>query len=124
MNIRDKIVKAELHNEVIDVPGWDVKIEVRARTVKQQYELLDKSRKANGDIDGMMLAVETILACSYDPDTGEKVFDPADRDTLLNSDSAAFNVLLSASNRAAGLEDLDEVEARLKETPPDDNSSS
>jgi hypothetical protein len=124
VSIRDKIVKAELHNESVDVPGWNVKIEVRARTVKQQYDLLEKARKPDGEIDGMLLAVETILACSFDPDTGEKVFDPADRDTLLNADASAFNVLLAASNRAAGLEDIEDVEARLKGTAPDDNSSS
>ncbi len=124
MSIRDQIIKAELHNESIDVPGWNVKIEVRARTVKQQYDLLEKCRKPDGDIDGMLLAVETILACSFDPDSGERVFDTADRDMLLDSDSSDFNVLLAAANRAAGLEDVDEVEARLKETTPDVNSSS
>ena len=125
MNIRNTILNHSLPAETVDIPGLDVKVEVRARTVKQQYELLEKARKSNGEIDSMLLAVETIIACVYDPDSGDPVFQSADRDALLNMDSAPFNALLGAANDAAGLgEDIDVTAARLKETSPDANSSS
>lgn len=124
MSIRDRIIKAELGSELVSIPEWDVKIEVRARTVKQQYDLLKKTRNAAGDLDEMMLAVETIMACSYDPDTGEQVFDPADRDMLLDSDSGPFQLLLQAATTAAGLNPAEEVEADLKEMSPDETSTS
>lgn len=123
MTIRDKILKAEVASEVVSIPEWDVKIEVRQRTVKQQYEILDKVRNPQGDIDGLKLAIETIMACSYDPDSGEMVFDPADRDALMNVESAAFQTLLAATNKAAGFESDDEAATRLKETPLDESST-
>ncbi len=124
MNIRDTILKSEVGSEIVLIPEWGVKIEVRQRTVKQQYDILDKVRKPNGDIDGLLLAVETILVCCYEPDTGELVFDPADRDSLLNLESSGFQTLLAATNKASGFESGEEAEARLKETAPDVSSSS
>ncbi len=117
MTIRDKILKSDLHSEVVYVPAWDVKIEVRQKTVKQQYDLIDKVRLPNGDINSLMLAVETVISTSYDPDTGERVFDDADRDSLLQADNAAFGTILAAANRASGMESEDEVVSRLDETP-------
>jgi len=122
--IRNKILKAGSQTEVVDVPQWDVKIEMRALTVKQQYTILDRVRKPDGEIDGMALAIETILACSYEPGTEVLVFDPADKDTLMDADAGAFQVVLAAANRAAGFESDQEVEGRLKGTPPDEVSSS
>jgi len=122
-SIRDKILKSEIGSEIVSIPEWDVKIEVRQRTVKQQYDLINKVSN-DGDIDGMQLAVETILVCSYDPDTGELVFDPADKDAILNLEASSFQILLSAANKASGLESEDEVTSRLKGTSPDATSTS
>ena len=125
MSIRDKIIKADdLGSEIVPVSEWDVKIEVRAKTVDQQYELLDRCRKPNGDIDGKLLAVETILATSYDPDSGERVFEDADRDMLRGKNSSAFQTLLAAANKAAGLDTEDDVVSDLDETPADATSTS
>ena len=123
-SIRDKILKAGPRTELVDVPAWDVKIEMRGQTVKQQYSILDRVRNKDGDIDGMQLALETILICSYEPDTDNLVFDPADKDSLMEADAQSFNVLLSAANRAAGFESEGEVEGRLKGTSPDATSTS
>ena len=125
MSVRDRIFNSKLDAEVVVIPEWDnVKIEVRARTVDQQYALIDKVRKPNGDLDNKLLAVETIIATAYDPDTGEAVFEPADRDTLRGLNAAGFNRLLAAANRAAGLETEDQVVADLDETPPSETSTS
>ena len=123
MTIRDNILKAEIESEVVSIPEWDVKIEVRQRTVKQQYDILDKVRNPQGEIDGLGLAIETIMACSYDPDTGEPVFDPADKDALLNVESSAFQTLLAATNKAAGFESEDQVVSDLDEAPAAPSSS-
>ena len=114
-SIRDRILTSEVASEVVSIPEWDVKIEVRQRTVKQQYDILDKVRNPQGEIDGLGLAVETIMACSYDPDTGEPVFDPADKDALMNVESSAFQVLLAATNKAAGFDSEEQVVSDLDE---------
>lgn len=125
MTIRDTILNAKLDSEIVVIPEWDnVKIEVRAKTVDEQYQLLDKTRRPDGSIDNKLLAVETILATAYDPATGEKVFDPADRDALRRANAAGFNRLLAAANKAAGLESEEEVVADLDATQPSDPSTS
>ena len=122
MSIRDKFLKSIVTSEIVSVelrnPQGDfetVKVEVRQRTVKQQYDILDKVRNPQGEIDGLGLAVETIMACSYDPDTGDKVFDPADKDALMNVESSAFQVLLAATNKAAGFDSEEQVVSDLDE---------
>ena len=127
MKIRDAFAKSERTSEIVtvDLPGvGEVKVEVRSKTVDEQYALIDKTRKPNGDIDGKLLAVETIIVTAYEPGTDDRAFDPADRDMLLGSDSGAFQSLLAASNRAAGLQGEDEVVSDLDETPADATSTS
>jgi hypothetical protein len=122
--LRDKILTSGLFSEVVQLPKpFDVKVEVRARTVAQQYDILKRVRRADGEINTELLAVETVIACTFDPDTGDRVFDAADRDELLKLDAAAFNVLLAAANRGAGVESEDEATTRLKETSPDATST-
>ena len=124
MSIRDTIIKADdLGSEIVSVPEWDVKIEVRAKTVTEQYDLIERCRKPDGEINGELLAVETVMVTSYDPDTGEKVFDPADRDMLRSKNSSAFQVLLAAANKAAGLESDEKTVADLDETPAAETST-
>ncbi len=127
MKIRDAFIKAGLTVELVTVTLPDVgeiKVEVRSKTVAEQYDLLDKVRKADGEIDGKLLAVETIIATVYEPGTDDAAFDPADRDMLLGSDSAAFQTLLAAANKAAGILSEDEVVSDLDETPADATSTS
>ncbi len=125
MSIRDKIIKADdLGSEIVSIPEWGVKIEVRAQTVDQQFDLLDRVRRPDGEIDTKLLSIETVLVTAYDPDTGELVFDPADRDMLRKKSSRAFQRLFRAANTAAGLETEDEVVSDLDDAPTVETSTS
>lgn len=125
MSIRDRIIKADdLGSEIVSIPEWDVKIEVRAQTVDQQFDLLDRVRKPDGEIDTKLLSIETILVTCYDPDTGEPVFEAADRDMLRGKSSRAFQRLFSAANKAAGLETEDQVVSDLVDVPTVETSTS
>lgn len=123
-DIRKAILNSRLDSELVSIPEWgDVKVEVRSRTVDEMYSLLAKARKTDGELDDRLLAVETIIACTFVPDTDERIFDDADRDTLRTKDSRGFQRLLAAANKAAGLESEDEVVSALDETPADASSS-
>ena len=128
MKIRDAFAKAGTTPEIVTVNLPDVgevKIEMRSKSVNEQYDLLDKvPRKDNGDFNSRILAVETIIATAYEPGTDDRAFELADRDMLLESNAAAFQVLLAAANKAAGLDSEDEVVSDLDETPADATSTS
>ncbi len=127
MKIRDAFAKSGRTSEIItvDLPDiGEIKVEVRSKTVGEQYDLLDKVTNSKGDIDRKMLGVETILATAYEVGTDELAFEAADRDMLLSRDATAFLTLFAASNKAAGLESEDEVVSDLDETPADATSTS
>jgi hypothetical protein len=95
-----------------------VKVEVRGKTVDQQYDLFERCRDADGNINGKMLAVETIIATAYEPGTDEQAFEPAHRDMLLSKDANAFQELLDVAYRAAGVTSEEDTVADLAPTPP------
>lgn len=127
--VRDAFLNAQIHTETVQVTlnGVTIDVEVREKTVREQYDLIDKCRiksgPREGEIDGALLAIETIIATAYEPGTDDKAFEPADRDMLMKSPSDAFQTLLSAANRAAGLTEEAQVVADLDETPGVESSS-
>lgn len=130
MSIRDKFAKSGLSTDFVDVDLLidgvmeTVKIEVREQTIDQQFDLLDRVRRADGEIDTKLLSIETVLITAYDPDTGELAFDPADRDMLRSKSSRAFQRLFRAANTAAGLETEDQVVSDLDDAPTVETSTS
>ena len=77
--IRSKIFSAKnkhRKSKIIDFMGEDV--EVRQPTVKQVQELAKEARKE--DSDAVLLS---IMEYCYIPGTDDKVFEDADRDSLL-----------------------------------------
>ena len=122
--LRDRILQADdIGSEIVEIPAWNVKVEVRSLTAGEQMELLKKCRKPDGELNNDSLPIETLLTVCYDPETGEKLFDPADRDALRNKSASAYGLLLQAANRAAGFTTESEVVSGLDETPTDVSSS-
>lgn len=77
VSIQDRIKAAnDITSEVVEVPEWDqVKIEVRSMTGKERAKLLKRAAQPDGSMDFEALYPSVLVACCYDPDTGEKVFD-------------------------------------------------
>ncbi len=127
MKIRDAFAKSGRTSEIVtvDLPDiGEIKVEIRSQSVGEQYDLLAKVTKPNGDIDRKLLAAETVIVTAYEPRTDELAFETADRDMLLGKDARALQVLFAASNRAAGLQGKDEEVSDLDETPVDATSTS
>ena len=123
--LRDAFLNAKPKAEIVTVPlpSGEQKVEMREKTVAEQFALLKKARKSDGELDEELLSVETIISTTFDPETGDRVFEAADRDTIKNMPAGPYNILLQAANRAAGLEAEDEVVSGLEETPADEASS-
>lgn len=105
--LRQTILNADdIVKEVVDVPEWGIKIEVRGMTAKERAKLL-KSSATSGEVNMVTWFPDLIIATAYDPETGEKVFEPADRDAINAKSGAAVSALSDVAARLSGLGETD-----------------
>ncbi len=116
MSIRDNALHAELGTEIVPVDEWGGKVKVVGMSSRQRMAMI-RSFETGDDY----LHVDFVVACTVDPDTGEQVFDPADRDTLVEGPNAPIEQVAMVAIRLSGLSDLGDVEDEI--TPLDDSSS-
>lgn len=121
MSLRDKILAAEdIASEMVDVPEWGVKVEVRGMNGSDRSRILDAAAAAgtNGLSVGAMY-VDTVIATAYDPETGLRVFSDADRDSLLGKSASAIDRLAEVGMRLSGMsvEAQDNAKKRFPEEP-------
>jgi hypothetical protein len=113
MNLREKILQKQDHaSEIVHVPEWDVKLEVRSLSGKERAWLIQHHTLANGKPDLEKMLPALIISTAYDPETGEKVFNPADRDAVNQKNGFILERLADVSMRVNKLrpEDLKEAE--------------
>lgn len=103
MGLRDKILQAQdLKGETINVPEWDVDIEVCGISGKARANLLKIG--FTGDILDLEKMYPVLLSESLrDPETKEKIFKPEDYDALLEKNGAVIERLSRIAARKAGL---------------------
>ena len=124
VNIRSKALNAkDIRSELVEIPEWDhVKIEVRGFTLQERLDFY--GRVSDGEtINRDNFLPELVISACFDPDTGQRVFEPADRDMLKTKSAGALEKLTSVAMRLSGLQDTDvvEVEKDLDETPTEDS---
>jgi len=108
--LRKTILEADdIESEIIDVPQWGIKVEIRGMSSKERAKLL-KSTSVNGEVDFDRWFPDLIIATAHDPETGDKIFEPADREALNAKSGAAITKLAEAASRLSGLGEAD-VEA-------------
>jgi len=113
--LREKILNAkDQRKEKVYIEEWDVEIEVRSMTGKERAEIIRKSvdKDKDGQVDVTLLTVNSVIACCYDPTTGEKVFEPTDRDILLTKNAGALEKLAEVALELSGLGDKAKEKAR------------
>jgi len=114
--IRERALAAVPPTEPVDVPEWGAKVEVRGLTLGAQQEFLRSLPDVGSKNRQKTMIVQLVLRCTFDPDTGEPVFDPADPEAMLAADSAPFNRVFQVAGRLSGLIEGD-TEAELAADP-------
>jgi hypothetical protein len=91
-SLRDSILSADdIQRETVDVPEWGVTVEVRGMTGEQNAAYMDAAyNPTTGTMEFGRVLPELVIACTFDPDTGEPVFEPADRDALGKRSASAL----------------------------------
>lgn len=98
--------------EVVDVPEWGVKLEVRSMTGAERAKTFERAQNPEtGTVDYAKVNPAIIIATVFDPETGEQVFGPDD-EKMLNSKSAAVTERLGRiALRLSGLDEGAEARA-------------
>ncbi len=112
--LRDKILSAkDIESKIIKIEEWGADIEIRSMTAGERARLLDAAIDAKGKVSMSVLYPGVVLACAYDPETGEKVFTPEDRELLDAKSAAAVEKIAKVALELSGL-DIGSVDAAQK----------
>jgi len=127
VSIRDQILaKQDIPSEVVDVPEWGVKVEVRGMTGAERTRIMDKATQNAGDVNLQFVYPEIVIATAFDPESGEQVFKPGDRDALLAKSATALDRIAAVGMRLSGFtaESADDMGKDSSATASDDSSLS
>lgn len=104
-SIKETIKAAnDIRSEVIEIPEWgQVKIEVRSMSAKARARLLKAAATDDGQVDLEKLYPSILVACCYDPDSGEPIFTPGDEAFLSEKSAGPVEKLAGAGMRLSGL---------------------
>jgi hypothetical protein len=125
VSIRDQILAVQdIPTQIVEVPEWGVKIEVRGMTGAERTRIMDKATADAGEMNLQMIYPEIVIATSFDPLTGEQVFVPEDRDILLSKSATALDRVAMVGMRLSGFtkESADELGKDSSETASEDLS--
>lgn len=107
--IRGKILAAnDMTSETVEVPEWGVTVEVRSLTAKKRAALLNDAANNNGKVDLTKIYPDMVIACTFDPETGEQVFSEADRDEIGGKNGKAVERIADVAGRISGLNEAAE----------------
>ena len=105
--LRDKIAAIkDIKEEKLHVPEWGVTLLIRSLSGADRNKILNAALKKDGSVDLDKFYPDLIIASCYDPDTGEKVFEPADREMLLSKNGAALERIAQKAIEMSGIDDL------------------
>lgn len=104
ISLRDRILSArDMKSEIIYVEEWDVKVEIRSLTGKTRAHLMSSAMSSNGKMDFEKLYPELIIATTYDPDTGNQVFNKSDREAINTKSGGALEKIAKVAMELSGL---------------------
>lgn len=107
-SIRDLVAAVEdIPSEIVAVPEWnDIKIEMRGMTTGSRGRFLQDMVQEDGEVrpDFTRYFAEIVIACAYDPETGEKAFEPGDVEMLNSKAALATERIGAIALRLSGLD--------------------
>jgi len=127
MNLREKILAAQdIHSEMVEIPEWGVELLVKGMSAGNRLSLMQNAYdQTTQQINMAIVYPDVVVACAYDPESGEPIFTDADKADLMGKASAAIERLANVGLRLSGI-GKDEQDAAGKDsssTQSDDSSS-
>lgn len=109
--LKQAIADAEdIKQEVIHVDLWGVDIGVRTMDGNARADLIENNSDENGRMSFRALYPELLILCTFDPTTGEPVFEDteADRQIILSKSGAALEQVARKAMEMSGLDEKSE----------------
>jgi len=105
MSIREQILATDdIPKKLVEVPEWGMSIEVRGMTGADRTAILENAvNPTTGVVDLKIMYPDIVIASAHDPETGEKIFSPEDRDLLMAKSATALDRLAEAGMQVGGL---------------------
>ena len=114
----------DIAEETVEVPEWGVTVLVKSLTAKARASMISEAMQNNGVFNFENVLPDMVILCTYDPESGERVFADTDRDALMTKAAAPIENIASVAMRLSGM--TEEATATLgKESPstPTEDSS-
>lgn len=103
-SIRERIARARPYvSETVEVPEWDSTIEVRSISLGERQAVMADIMGEDGTVNTQEIEANFILACSYDPETGEKVFSHDDLPFIQSRAAGPADRVGKAAMRLSGM---------------------
>ena len=125
MSLRDQILNSnDIPKELVKVKEWGISIEVRGMTGAERTRIMDKAVDQQGGVNLQFVYPEIVIATSFDDITGEQIFKPSDRDTLLTKSAVALDRLAQVGMKLSGFTQESSDEAGKDSSATDTADSS
>jgi hypothetical protein len=109
--LRDKIAGIkDIKEERLYIPEWGVELNIKSLSGAARNKILNTAMDKNGKVDLDRFYPDLIIASCFDPETGEQVFEPTDRDMLLSKNGAALERIAQKATEMSGLNDIESKE--------------
>ena len=104
MSLRDRILHCDdIPTEMVEVPLWGITLEVRGMTGSDRAQMLAAAMTPEGGVNLQEFYPEVVIACTYDPETGQRVFSNDDRIALMSKSGKAIDILATVGLRLSGM---------------------
>lgn len=105
MSLRDKILACDdIQRELVEIPEWGVILEVRGMNGADRSRIIEMVSDEQGNVSVGTMYVETVIASTYDPESGERVFSPTDRDALTAKAASAIDRIAKVGMRLSRMD--------------------
>jgi hypothetical protein len=124
-NISNIIFSADdIESELVEVKAWGVTLLVKSMTARDRAKMISGGVTEAGTFQLEDVLPDLVIACSHDPETGERVFEESDRDALMSKSAAPIEQIAEVAMRLSGLsnEAVDEAGKSSSPTPTDGSS--
>ena len=124
-SLSEKIFAADdIESELVEVAQWGVTLLIKSMSAKARAVMIDSAMSNNGGVFNIQQVMpDIVIQCTFDPETGERVFLDSDRDALMSKSAGAVEEVATVAMRLSGMTDeaVDEVG---KESSPTQSAAS